>query len=356
METNIFENDAEKSSPIRRVYNGGNINKIPVLFMMVGIVGSGKTSFAESLCIEKGQEGKIVKTKPIIHSSDSLRKELYGDENVQSDNNKLFNELHRRIKADLLNGNDVVYDATNINKRRRADFLRQLNDIECKKVCVCVLTPYDLCLEQNRNRGRVVPEEVIKRMYLNFQPPALHEGFDNIILHYNYNGSDKLKKRYTIKNFLFGDVCAISINQENSHHTLTIGNHCVETARYIHYYMKRQMPFRPYSEALYIAALIHDNGKPFTKSRLNAKGEVDTECHYYQHHCCGAYDSFFYTDNIPTLKTSDKIYIANLIYFHMKPFTSWKQSEKAAKRDREMIGEDMYADIMKLHEADKAAK
>lgn len=348
METGGFTNNAEKSSPIRRVYNAKNVNKTPVLFMMVGIVGSGKTSFAESLCIEEGQEGKIVKTKPIIHSSDSLRKELYGDENVQSDNNKLFNELHRRIKADLLNGNDVVYDATNINKRRRADFLRQLNDIECKKVCVCVLTPYDLCLEQNRNRGRVVPEEVIKRMYLNFQPPALHEGFDNIILHFNYNNSDEVKERYTIYNYLFGNVGAVNINQENSHHTLTIGDHCLEAAAYVRSHF--------YSFPLFTAALIHDNGKPFTKSRLNAKGEVDTECHYYQHHCCGAYDSFFYTDNMPALKTSDKIYIANLIYFHMKPFTSWKQSEKAAKRDREMIGEDMYADIMKLHEADKAAK
>ena len=39
----------------------------------------------------------------------------------------------------------------------------------------------------------------------------------------------------------------------------------------------------------------------------------------------------------------------------MRPYTAWKQSEKALRRDREMIGERMYKDIMMLHEADNAA-
>lgn len=39
----------------------------------------------------------------------------------------------------------------------------------------------------------------------------------------------------------------------------------------------------------------------------------------------------------------------------MKPYTAWKQSAKARKRDVGIIGEEMYEDIMILHEADVAA-
>ena len=46
-----------------------------------------------------------------------------------------------------------------------------------------------------------------------------------------------------------------------------------------------------------MAALLHDQGKIMTKSRINSKGEDDGNCHYYQHHCVGAYNSIFYTIN-----------------------------------------------------------
>lgn len=49
------------------------------------------------------------------------------------------------------------------------------------------------------------------------------------------------------------------------------------------------------------------------------------------------------------------LYIADLINWHMRPYTSRKQSEKSLRRDKKLIGEKMYEDIMKLHEADVAA-
>ena len=49
------------------------------------------------------------------------------------------------------------------------------------------------------------------------------------------------------------------------------------------------------------------------------------------------------------------LYIASLINWHMKPMTAWKQSKRCLDRDRKMIGEEMYRDIMLLHEADLAA-
>ena len=117
---------------------------------MQGIVGSGKSYLAETLYIDKN--GEII--KPVIHSSDALREELYGDENNQSNNNDLFNELHRRIKEDLKNNVDVIYDATNISKKRRTAFLQELKNIECFKVSVCVMTPFEVCVSQNNTKTK----------------------------------------------------------------------------------------------------------------------------------------------------------------------------------------------------------
>lgn len=209
---------------------------------------------------------------------------------------------------------------------------------------------YDFILgkhkENDEKRSRVVGESVVRKMYMNWCPPDYNEGFDDIVLAYHYP-SDGIRNKFTLENFFGGEINADNISQDNKHHTYTIGQHCRAAADYIkeHY---------PNDEVLYNAGLLHDIGKVFTKSELNSKGEKDGDCHYYQHHCVGAYDSMFYTD-VMELPLEQRIKIANLIYYHMKPFTSWKQSEKAKNRDVALIGCDMYQSVLHLHEADLAA-
>lgn len=335
------ENSENVKPPILGVYECENDDKTPILFIMVGITASGKSYLAELLASKRN--GEYI--KPIVHSSDNLRAELYGDINEQKHNGELFNELHKRIKEDLRDGNDVVYDATNISKKRRRGFLNELVHIKCHKVCVCVLTPYEVCLQQNQNRERKVPEEAIRRMYLGWCPPALDEGFDNIILAYNYGNVDINK--YTLENFFEGEINANEIDQENSHHSSTIGVHCLEASDYIKKHNEENLVLRT-------AALLHDLGKCFCKSHLNSRGEFDTECHYYNHQNCGSYDSLFYTD-VLGVPQDERLHIANLIYYHMMPYTSWKQSKKAEEKAKSQVGEEFFNEIMMLHEADLAA-
>ena len=134
-------------------------------------------------------------------------------------------------------------------------------------------------------------------------------------------------------------------DQENPHHTLTLYEH-----------LKKVSEGVPTEDPnLWIAACVHDIGKLFTKSRINSKGEEDDHCHYYQHHCVGAYEfltSCDFSGEITGKDMFDIFYIANLIYYHMHPYLSWAQSRRVKNKDKRLIGDKMFSDVMLLHEAD----
>ena len=80
------------------------------------------------------------------------------------------------------------------------------------------------------------------------------------------------------------------------------------------------------------------------------------EAHYYGHENAGAYA--FLLDAICNFSNTcdiDYYYTALLINWHMRPMV-WGKSEKCHKRERELIGEEMYQDLMMLHKADISAK
>lgn len=297
-------------------------------FMMIGMVGSGKSEYAKKLAAENNAE---------IFSSDTLREEMFGDVNHQADNDILFKELHKRIRECLASGKSAIYDATNINYKRRKEFLKSLNKIPCEKIAVLMATPYEVCLERNARRERKVPEYVIKRMYMSFNVPFWYEGWDDIDVVYSedardYKGWDR-EWVESVKDF----------NQDNSHHALSLGDHCWKAVKYID---SNTPSFHSTSTELRHAAMLHDEGKVFTKSFYDAKGNPSEEAHYYSHECCGAYNSLFY--EMPC----EHLYVAQLIQWHMRPYLAWEQSEKAMQKDKKLLGETLFNDIMLLHEAD----
>lgn len=312
------------------------MKQIPELIMLIGLPGSGKSAYAKTLS-----------NYYTIHSSDDLREEMFGDvnENSKENNTQLFIELHKRIKEDLKNGKNVIYDATNINRKRRMAFLQELKNITCYKSCVIIAAPYYVCLLRNCIRSRKVPEDVIKRMYMNFQPPHKSEGWDDIDIMFSSQKEDFTD--YTLST-LYNHATGIDyMDQGNYHHSLTLGEHCRKAAAYIleHY---------PKNKLLHLATLLHDEGKVFTMTAVNSKGERDGNCHYYQHHCVGAYDSIFYTYNLG-YHVEDIIHVSTLIYFHMCPYREWKESNNVEKKIRNQLGEDLFNEIIALHDADDYA-
>lgn len=301
---------------------------VPKIIMMCGLPGSGKSTKAKELAKEYNAS---------IHSSDALRAELLGDINSQDNNDLVFQTLHKRIKDDLKNGKSCIYDACQVTYKSRMSFLQQLNNIPCEKICVLMATPYKMCLERSQKRDRKVPEHVIKRMYMKFDPPWYYEGWDQIEVEYASNSE---------KSFGWAREWIESVkdyNQENKYHALTLGEHCRQATRYIVDNVTDAIDLN----ALRYATMLHDCGKPFCKTFKNGKGEITEQAHYYGHEHIGSYDSLFYETTCYNLR------VAVLICWHMQLY--FIKEEKTLNKYRKLWGEELYNDLLNLHKADKAA-
>lgn len=298
--------------------------------MMVGLPASGKSTYAKKLAIMFNAQ---------IVSSDDIRAELFGNASLQGDNEKVFGIVHSRIFEALKNGENVIYDATNIDYKRRINFLQQVRRFDCTTHCYFIRAPYSECIYYNENRVRQVPIYVMERMYKNIYIPQYYEGWDEIAVYSHEN------KLYSLTE-LFDNV--LNVSQDNTHHTLTVRDHCIECANNVFTQLRAQGVTNTMQHHLWLAALLHDIGKPFVKSFVNSKGETTTNAHYYQHHLVSAYDSISYLNQDQILP------VTNYIQWHMQPY--FMEKEKTHEKYKQLWGADFYNNLMILNTADRKAK
>lgn len=261
----------------------------PTLILLCGIPGSGKTTYAEKM-----------KNSYTYHlSSDAIRKELYGDENIQGNPSDVFALMQDRTIMLLNNGFDVIYDATNITRKDRASIIAKCPRFAQIK-CHIIWAPIETCIERDAARKRTVGKEVIDRMLKRFQPVFYDEGINEIkvILPDDFNKDEYCDKL----------IDSMKISHDNPHHTLDIYNHCMEANKYA-YKMN-------YNDDIKFAAKFHDIGKPYVKSFLDNKGNKCESAHYYSHQNLSAWMSYGINGSNP--------FRAWLIGTHMEPFLETK--------------------------------
>ena len=138
--------------------------------MLIGIPGSGKSTLAESLA--KSYNATLI-------STDQLRFQYTGSEENRTKDNFIFAMAHQKIKTLLMEDENVIYDATNLSLKERKKILALLPETTIRK-CYFKSVSLSAALTRNAKRKRVVPEQVIIKMYKNLQPPTLEEGWDEI--------------------------------------------------------------------------------------------------------------------------------------------------------------------------------
>lgn len=307
----------------------------PTLIMMCGLPGSGKSTYAKDF-VSKQDE------KWVIHSSDELRRELLGDQTRQDKNDLIFSEMHSRIARDLVAGINVIYDACNIQRKNRMAFIQFLKQkkVACDIQCVFMAAPFKMCVSQNSKRfgDDRVPDYVIRKMYRQFCTPW-EFGFDNVHCVKMNEPNNKIDPNKFVEELMTYD-------QETKWHSLSLGDHMENAKRYITH--------RRGNKILQMAALLHDCGKPETKRFLNTRNEKIENAHYYAHENCGAYDVLSGAFDLHVLTDHEILEVATIIEFHMRPYSGWKSSEKAMKRDKKILGY-LYDSVLKIHEADRLA-
>jgi len=148
------------------------------LMLMVGIPGSGKSTYIKELA-DKGYD---------VVNPDSIRVELTGNMADQSQNAKVWFTAHQRIIDKLKEGKNVILDATNVDRRGRREIVdRAKREVPGTTVKALVLdvsleTAKERVKKRVKDKGLDIPEEVMTRMYNKFKlnPPSTDEGIDEI--------------------------------------------------------------------------------------------------------------------------------------------------------------------------------
>lgn len=305
-------------------------NSLPIFEMLVGLPGSGKSTYA----------GMYTSFEKVVVSSDAIRGELFGDENCQRNPSRVFEEMKKRTRAALKEGRNVIYDATNLNSKKRTGMLKNLEDIPCIKVVTVFVVPFEVCVMRAQQRERKVPRSVILEMMKRFEFPWWFEGWDKIGVHRMHHLGD-VSYEFDLFDLLEEQR---KIPHDSPYHPESIGEHGwdVGESEYLKDEFERACGFA------------HDIGKPYCKAFYDIKGNPTEYAHFYGHENVSAYlsmleseTSFSFHRNTNKMRYERAVVIQN----HMKRY-SYKEPAQV-ERFYERLGY-LGRALRDLNEADES--
>lgn len=150
----------------------------PILAVMVGVSGSGKSRYANglktSLSIENDLGTELVET-------DAIRLELTGNAEDQSQNGRVFTVAKARVAEILGKDKNVIIDATSVSVKDRRDWVNIGKAKGAEVRAYFINTNVAKAKAQNAKRDRKVPDWVIDKQLGKLVPPTEVEGFDKVI-------------------------------------------------------------------------------------------------------------------------------------------------------------------------------
>lgn len=106
---------------------------------------------------------------------------LFDDVTEQRFQDLVVSTLRSMLRARLVARMPLNYvDATNLSPHDRRVWIKMAHDFGYEVQAVFFDVPTEVCMERNRRRDRVVPEEVMQRMAGKLRPPKFEEGFSKI--------------------------------------------------------------------------------------------------------------------------------------------------------------------------------
>lgn len=144
-----------------------------MVHMLIGIQGSGKTTFATKLSQEKNC---------LVASTDYVRKHI---KDVKE--SEVFETVYKMVAEAVKNNQDIIYDATNITPKVRKRFFDEVRKYNVEPIVTAyyfdtnVMECYNRVKVRNTKEGELyLPEEVVFSYNEKIVKPTLDEGFVKI--------------------------------------------------------------------------------------------------------------------------------------------------------------------------------
>jgi predicted kinase len=153
---------------------------------MIGVPGSGKSTFVNS---------KLGLPNVSTFSLDECRLAFLGKDYPESEqklayrlafekannNKKEFDDFVNLRWQHALKADNLFVDNTNLTKKSRAKWIQDAKAKGFKIVAVNVMVPLQVAIDRQASRpDKVVPEQIIRDMYMRMQEPTIDE-YDQLV-------------------------------------------------------------------------------------------------------------------------------------------------------------------------------
>jgi predicted kinase len=136
--------------------------------LTIGLPGSGKTTWFKRRGVT-----------PL--SSDMLRSILFDDITEQRYQGLVFSTLRSLLRARLIAKMPWNYvDATNLSPHERRQWIKMARSFGYEVQAVFFDVPFEVCMQRNLRRDRMLNEETMAKMQERLRPPSFKEGFHKI--------------------------------------------------------------------------------------------------------------------------------------------------------------------------------
>lgn len=153
---------------------------MPMLYMLIGVPGSGKSTWIANQNYDTSNT-VVISSDNIIERRATDRGLTYSDV-FQEEIKSATAEMNENLKSAIAQKMNIIWDQTNLTVKNRKSKLAMIPE-EYEKIAVFFKTPDEVEWRRRlENRpGKVIPNNILLGMNSQLEQPCTDEGWDNII-------------------------------------------------------------------------------------------------------------------------------------------------------------------------------